>query len=368
MSQLFSPIRLRDLTVRNRVFVAPMCQYSSEDGMPTDWHKVHLGSRAAGGAGLVMQEATAVSPEGRISPWDAGLWSDGQARAYGRINDFVSRHGAVPAIQLAHAGRKASTDAPWRGGKALPPGRGGWQTLGPSPVPFDAASPAPREMTPRDIDDVVAQFVSATRRSADAGFQVVEVHAAHGYLLHEFLSPLSNRRTDDFGGSLANRCRFPLRVAAAVREAWPGRLPVFVRISATDWVEGGWDLPQSIEFSRMLKDVGVDLIDCSSGGNVPDAKIPVAPGYQVPFAEAIRREVGIATGAVGLITEAHQAEGIITSGRADCVLIARAFLNDPYWALHAAHALGADADWPVQYLRGRPQSARVEAAPPPAKA
>ena len=363
MSHLFSPIRLRELTVKNRVFVSPMCQYSSEDGLPTDWHFVHLASRAVGGAGLVMHEATAVSPEGRISPWDAGLWSDEQARAYRRINTAIARHGAVPAIQLAHAGRKASTDAPWRGGKALSPAQGGWPTIGPSPLPFDDHSPAPREMTPRDVDEVVAQFVAAAGRSLDAGFEVVEVHAAHGYLLHEFLSPLSNRRGDQYGGPLANRCRFPLRVAAAVREAWPSRLPVFVRISATDWVEGGWDLPQSIEFAKMLKDVGVDLIDCSSGGNVPGARIPVAPGYQVPFAEAVRRGAGVATGAVGLITEPGQAEEIVAAGRADCVLLARAFLRDPYWALHAAQQLGAESEWPVQYVRARPQSPRVESAP-----
>src|SRR4051812_37368899 len=272
MAHLFSPLTLRDLTFKNRVFVSPMCQYSSVDGFPTDWHLVHLGSRAIGGAALVMQEATGVSPEGRISPWDAGLWSEAQASAYSRITKFIKEHGAVPAIQLAHAGRKASTDVPWRGGGPLPPERGGWQTIAPSPIPFDAGQPVPREMTRQDIDEVVAQFVRSARLALDVGFEVAEVHAAHGYLLHEFLSPLSNRRTDPYGGALVGRCRFPLRVAAAVREAWPSRWPVFVRISATDYAEDGWDLLQAIEFSRMLKDVGVDLIDCSSGGNVARAR------------------------------------------------------------------------------------------------
>ena len=363
MSHLFSPLTLRDLSIRNRVFVSPMCQYSSENGFPTDWHFVHLGSRAVGGAGLVMQEATAVSPEGRISPWDAGIWSHDHAAAYRGTTQFIRRHGAVPAIQLAHAGRKASSDVPWRGGGAIPPEKGGWQTIAPSPIPFDTHSPVPREMSRRDIDDVVGQFVRAARQSLAAGFEVVEVHAAHGYLLQEFLSPLSNRRSDEYGGSLDNRCRLPVRVAAAVREAWPSKWPVFVRISATDWAEGGWDLAQSIELARMLKDAGVDLIDCSSGGNVPRAKIPVGPGYQVPFAEAIRREAGVATGAVGMITEAAQAERIVASGQADCVLLARAFLRDPYWAIHAAQELGAETDWPVQYVRARPTSPRVEAAP-----
>jgi 2,4-dienoyl-CoA reductase-like NADH-dependent reductase (Old Yellow Enzyme family) len=368
MSHLFSPFRLRELTFKNRVFVSPMCQYSSEGGFPTDWHLVHLGSRAVGGAALVMQEATAVSPGGRISPWDAGLWSDDQAKAYRRITRFIAEHGAVPAIQIAHAGRKASTDAPWRNRGALTPEQGGWQTIAPSPVPFDDKSPAPREMSKRDIDEVVAQFATTARLSVAAGFEVAEIHAAHGYLLHEFLSPLSNRRSDEYGGSLANRCRLALRVASAVREAWPSKWPLFVRISATDWVEGGWDLPQSIELARMLKDAGADLIDCSSGGNAPNAKIPVAPGYQVPFAEAVRREAQVPTGAVGLITEPHQAEQIIATGQADCVLLARAFLRDPYWPVHAAELLGAEVDWPVQYVRARTASKRAETAPPPAKA
>jgi 2,4-dienoyl-CoA reductase-like NADH-dependent reductase (Old Yellow Enzyme family) len=353
MSRLFTPITLRNLTIRNRVFVSPMCQYSSEDGMPSTWHLVHLGSRAVGGAGLVMMEATGVSPEGRISPWDMGIWSDAHAIAMRPITDFIRGQGAAPGIQLAHAGRKASTDRPWTGGGLVPPARGGWQPVAPSPIPFDEKYAMPREMTPADIDKVVADFTAATRRAIDAGFDVVEIHVAHGYLMHEFLSPLSNHRKDDYGGSLANRLRLPLRVAKAVRETFPQHLPVFARLSCTDWVEGGWDLPQSIELSREFKSLGIDLIDCSSGAIVPHAKIPIGPGYQVPFAEAIRKEVGIPTGAVGMITEPAQAESILASAQADCVLIARAMLHDPYWALHAAEELGADADWPAQYLRGR---------------
>jgi len=353
MSKLFSPLKLRDLTFKNRVFVSPMCQYSAEEGMPTDWHFVHLGSRAAGGAGLVIAEATGVSPEGRISPWDTGIWSDAQADAFGRIVRFIKSQGAVAGIQLAHAGRKASTDAPWRGGKPLAREAGGWQPVAPSAIPFDQGHPVPREMTTTDIDKVVADFVAAAKRALRAGFEVLEIHAAHGYLLNEFLSPLSNRRTDDYGGSLANRMRLPLRVAEAVRSALPSGLPLFVRISATDWTEGGWDLPQSIELAKRLKDAGVDLIDCSSGGNAPRARIPLEPGYQVPFAEAIRRDAGVATGAVGLITEPMQAEQIVATGRADAVLLARALLRDPYWPLHAADALGAEVDWPVQYGRAK---------------
>ena len=363
MSRLFTPLRLRGLTLKNRVFVSPMCQYSAVDGMPTDWHFVHLGSRAAGGAALVMVEASGVSPEGRISPWDTGIWSDAHAAAFERIVAFIKSQGSVAGIQLAHAGRKASTDAPWRGGKPLSPGAGGWQPLGPSPLPFDEGHPVPKEMTAADIDKVVADFAAAARRAVAAGFEVVEVHAAHGYLLHEFLSPLSNRRTDDYGGPLENRARLALRVAVAVRSALPDDMPMFVRISATDWAEGGWDLQQSIELARGLKAAGADLIDCSSGGNVPRARIPLEPGYQVPFAEAIRREVGIATGAVGLITDSAHAESIVAGGRADAVLLARALLRDPYWPLHAADALGAEVDWPVQYAR-----AKQRPAAPPASA
>jgi 2,4-dienoyl-CoA reductase-like NADH-dependent reductase (Old Yellow Enzyme family) len=358
MSKLFSPVTLRDLTVRNRVFVSPMCQYSSVDGMPTDWHLVHLGSRAAGGAGLVMMEATGVSPEGRISPWDMGIWSDAHAEAMRPITRFIRSQSAVPAIQLAHAGRKASTDRPWNGGGLVAPADGGWQPVGPSPIPFDDKSPTPREMATADVDKVVQDFTAATRRALDAGFEAVEIHMAHGYLLHEFLSPLSNRRTDDYGGSFANRARLPMRIAAAVRQAWPDKWPVFARLSCTDWVEGGWDLPQSVELSKLLKGAGIDLIDCSSGAILPHAKIPLGPGYQVPFAEAIRKKAGIATGAVGMITKPSQAEVIVATGQADVVLIARQMLYDPYWALHAAEELDAGAPWPVQYLRSRPARKR----------
>jgi 2,4-dienoyl-CoA reductase-like NADH-dependent reductase (Old Yellow Enzyme family) len=353
MSMLFSPLRLRDVTFKNRVFVSPMCQYSSEDGLPTDWHLVHLGSRAVGGAALVMVEATAVSPEGRISPWDSGMWSDVHAAVFQRLVRFVKEQGSVPAIQLAHAGRKASTDRPWHGGKGVRPEDGGWQPIAPTAEAFAEGYPVPREMTKADVDAVVAQFRDAARRSLDAGFEVVEIHMAHGYLLHEFLSPLTNRRTDDYGSSLANRMRLPLRVARAVREVWPDRLPLFARLSCIDWVEGGWDLPQSIELSRRLKEAGVDLIDCSSGGIVPYAKIELGPGYQVPFAEAIRREAGLATGAVGMITEPRQAEQIVLTGQADAVLLARALLRDPYWPLHAAQELGTDLEWAVQYARAK---------------
>jgi 2,4-dienoyl-CoA reductase-like NADH-dependent reductase (Old Yellow Enzyme family) len=353
MSRLFSPIRFRELTIRNRVFVSPMCQYSSEDGMPTDWHLVHLGARAAGGAGLVMQEATAVTPDGRISPQDAGIWSDAHAAAYRRIAAFIASQGAVPAIQLAHAGRKASTVRPWDGAGdgAVPAGQGNWQPIGPGPEPFADHYTKPREMTSADADTLVAQFAAAARRAWDAGFKVAEVHAAHGYLLHSFLSPLSNHRTDEYGGSFDNRARLTLRITEAVRAAWPADMPVFVRLSCTDWVEGGWDLSQTIELAKRLRDVGVDLIDCSSGGNTPRAKIPVGPDYQVPFAEAVRKEAGVATGAVGMITDAKQAEAVVADGRADAVLLARELLRDPHWPLRAAAELGAEVRWPVQYER-----------------
>ncbi len=350
MSRLFTAFSLRGVEFRNRVFVSPMCQYSSRNGLPNDWHMVHLGSRAVGGAGLVCVEATGVSPEGRISSGDTGLWSEEHTKAFEPIASFVKSQGARAAIQLAHAGRKASTDVPWRGGKPLSEEQGGWQTLAPSAVPF-GDWPAPRKMTRDDIETVTLQFADAARRALEAGFEVVELHMAHGYLLHEFLSPLSNRREDEFGGSLENRVRFPLQVAEAVRAVWPEDLPLFARISATDWVEGGWDIGQSVQLSRRLKERGVDLIDCSTGGLVPGARIPVAPNYQVPFAEQIRSEAGVATGAVGLITEPEQAEEIITSGKADAVFLARAELRDPYWPIHAAKRLGAQAPWPVQYGR-----------------
>ncbi len=353
-ARLFSPLRLRELEFKNRIFVSPMCQYSAVDGVPTDWHLVHLGSRAVGGAGLVMTEATAVSPEGRISPFDTGIWSREQAAKFRGIAAFIRQHGAVAGIQLAHAGRKASTDAPWRGGKPLSAGDGGWEPIAPGPFPFAEGHPVPREMTEADMERVRSAFVASARHAREAGFEVVEVHMAHGYLLHEFLSPLTNRRADAFGGSLENRLRFPVSVARAVREEWADRLPVFVRVSATDWVEGGWDLPQTVALAWELKSVGIDMVDCSSGGNVPDAKIPAGPGFQAPFAPAVRREAGIATGAVGLITEPAQADRIVSAGEADAVLIGREFLRDPYWPLHAARTLGVDVPWPSQYERGKP--------------
>lgn len=347
MSQLFTPLTLRGLTLKNRILVSPMCQYSAPDGVPTDWHFVHLGSRAVGGAAAVIAEATAVSAVGRISPGDTGLYTDAQQEAFARIVAFLKGAGAVAGIQLGHAGRKASCVAPWEGGGPLP--SGGWEPIAPSPLPFADGYPVPG---PVDLEAVLEEYRRATRRALAAGFQLVEVHAAHGYLLHQFLSPLSNQRTDEYGGSLENRMRFPLRVVAAVREEWPG--PLFVRVSATDWApEGGWDLEQTVVFARRLKELGVDLVDCSSGGTLPRPKIPTGPGYQVPFAEAVRREVGIPTGAVGMITEPAQAEEIVASGKADVVLLARAMLADPYWALRAADVLGVKVPWPDQYLRSR---------------
>jgi 2,4-dienoyl-CoA reductase-like NADH-dependent reductase (Old Yellow Enzyme family) len=349
-SRLFTPLTLRSITFAHRVFVSPMCQYSCEDGMPNEWHLVHLGSRAVGGAALTVVEASGVSPEGRITPWDAGIWSEKHAVAWKRVADFVRAQGSVCGIQLAHAGRKASCNKPWLGGKPLAAGEGAWTTLGPSAVAF-GHYPVPRAMTVAEIEATVEDFRNAARHSAQAGFDVVEVHGAHGYLLHEFCSPLSNLRTDAYGGSLDNRLRFPLAVARAVRESWPQELPVLYRLSATDWFEGGWDLEQSIELARRLKAIGIDMIDCSSGGNIHDQKIRLGPGYQVPFAEAIRREAGIPTGAVGLIADAVQAEEIVFHERADAVFLARAFLRDPYWPRHAAKALGVEMPWPDPYKR-----------------
>jgi len=351
MAELFDPLEIRGVRFRNRIFVSPMCQYSSDDGAPNDWHFIHLGSRAVGGAGLVMVEASAVSPEGRITFWDSGLWNDDQARAFLRITSFVEDNGAVAGIQLAHAGRKASTEKPWNGGRVIKDGPHSWTPVAPSAIPFRDGDPAPHAMTQRDIDKVVSDFERSTELALDAGFRVVELHFAHGYLLHEFLSPLWNQRDDEYGGSLENRMRLPLRVAECVRKKWPEELPLFVRISATDWAEGGWDIVQSVEFCKRLRDIGVDLVDCSSGGAVAHAKIEIGPGYQVPFARAIRHEAKIATGAVGMITEARQANEIIENGSADAVLMARQFLRDPYFPLHAAKELGVAVDWPVQYDR-----------------
>ncbi len=351
---LFESIGLRGVTLRNRIGVSPMCQYSSEDGFANDWHLVHLGRFATGGAGLVISEATAVVPEGRISPQDLGIWDDAHVDGLARITRFLREHGAVAGIQLAHAGRKASTRRPWEGSGAVPPESGGWEVVAPSAVAFSETYPQPRELTEEGIRGVVDAFRTAAARALEAGFEVAEVHAAHGYLLHQFLSPLSNRRTDRYGGEFENRIRLTLEVVDAVREVWPERLPLFVRISATDWVEGGWTPDESVELARRLKDHGVDLVDCSTGGLVPGAKIPVAPGYQVPFAERIRKEAGIATAAVGLITEPEQADRIVRDGHADMVLLARELLRQPHWPLLAAHRLGVDVDWPPQYARARP--------------
>jgi 2,4-dienoyl-CoA reductase-like NADH-dependent reductase (Old Yellow Enzyme family) len=353
MRHLFGAITLRELSIRNRIFVSPMCQYCSRDGVPTDWHLVHLGSRAVGGAGLVMVEASAVAPEGRISPDDSGIWNSEQAEAFSRIARFIREQGAAPGIQLAHAGRKASTDLPWNGGGPLDAKHRGWQPVAPSPLPYAPGYPVPREATAEDLEYILGQFASAARRSAEAGFQVAEVHMAHGYLLHEFLSPLSNERNDEFGGSLENRLRFPLRVAKAVRDTWPEHLPVFVRVSASDWVDGGWDLTQTLELAAQLKKMGIDLIDCSSGGVVPEGAPPFGPGFQTPFASAIKKEICIPTGAVGYISDAAQAEQVVATGLADAVLLARGMLKDPYWPLHAAKALGVDLPWPVQYERAK---------------
>jgi len=354
MVHLFDPLSLRDVTLPNRIAVSPMCQYSAAGGVPNDWHLVHLGSRAVGGAGLVLTEATAVAPEGRISPDDLGLWNDAQVDAFARITAFVRAQGSVAGVQLAHAGRKASTWRPWSGQGAVPPGQGGWQPLGPGTQPFTSGYPAPRAMAPADIDGAVAAFGEAARRALEAGFSVVEVHAAHGYLLHEFLSPLSNDRTDRYGGDFENRTRFLLRVVERIRQVWPERLPVLVRLSLTDWVEGGWDLPQSIELARRLAGAGVDLIDCSSGGNVPQARVPVGTGFQTSMAAEVKRTAGVKTGAVGMITSPAQADHIVRTAQADCVLLARAMLRDPYWPLHAARELGCQVAWPAQYLRAAP--------------
>lgn len=351
MTHLFTPLTLRGLTLPNRIAVSPMCQYQAEEGLPTDWHLVHLGGLAQGGAGLVFTEAAAILPEGRISPEDLGIWNMDQAEALAPIAHFIKGQGAVPAIQLAHAGRKASTFAPWRGSGSVPPDQGGWTPVGPSPLPFDAGWTEPEMIDEGGIIRVIDAFMDAARRSLAAGFQVIEVHAAHGYLLHQFLSPLSNRRTDTYGGSFENRTRLLREVVGALRAILPAELPLFVRISATDWVPGGWDLDQSVALAIELKALGVDLVDCSSGGGAAGAKIALGPGYQVPFAARIRTEAGIATGAVGLITEPEQAERVLAEGSADLVLLGRELLRDPRWPLRAAQALGAEVPWPAPYAR-----------------
>jgi 2,4-dienoyl-CoA reductase-like NADH-dependent reductase (Old Yellow Enzyme family) len=360
MAHLFDPLSIRDLTFANRVFVSPMCEYSSTDGYANDWHFVHLGSRAVGGAGLVLTEATAIVPEGRISPQDLGIWSDDHIAPLARIVRFIREQGSVAGMQLAHAGRKASTYRPWEGLGTVPENAGGWtNVVAPSAVAFADHYPEPQALTSDGIQEIVAAFAEAARRACEAGFRVIEIHAAHGYLIHEFLSPLSNRRQDAYGGSFENRTRLLREIVAAVRSSWPEGAPLFVRISATDWIDGGWDIQQSVELARRLKEIGVDLIDCSSGGNVAHAQIPVGPGYQTRFAEQIRRETGIMTGAVGMIVSPAQAEHIVATGQADAVIIAREFLRDPYWPLRAARELGQPISWPVQYLRAAPEGAQA---------
>src|SRR5258707_5908980 len=360
MTHLFDPLAIRDITFANRVFVSPMCQYSSTDGYANDWHFVHLGSRAVGGAGLVLTEATAVLPEGRISPQDLGIWKDDHIDPLARIVRFIHEQGSAAGLQLAHAGRKASTYAPGKGHGRIPESEGGWNNVvAPSALLFTEGYPMPQALSIDGIQNIVSAFAAAARRACEAGFGVIEIHAAHGYLIHEFLSPLSNQRTDAYGGSFENRTRILREPVAAVRGLWPERAPLFVRISATDWIDGGWDIEQSVELARQLSDLGADLIDCSSGGNVAHAKIPAGPGYQTPFAEQIRREANILTGAVGMITSPIQAEHILVTGQADAVIIARELLRDPYWPLRAARELGQPISWPIQYLRAAPEGSQA---------
>jgi 2,4-dienoyl-CoA reductase-like NADH-dependent reductase (Old Yellow Enzyme family) len=351
---LFDPLQIRDILLRNRIVVSPMCQYSSTDGFASDWHLVHLGSRAVGGASLIFTEACAVSPEGRISPQDLGIWKDDHIAFLSRITRFLLSQGTVPGIQLAHAGRKASTPPPWHSGGFIPESEGGWKPVAPSAIGFSDTYAQPAALDAAGIQKVIKDFTAAATRASQAGFQVIEIHSAHGYLLHEFLSPLANHRTDSYGGSFENRTRLLLEVVTAVRRVWPVCYPLFVRISASDWVPGGWDIEQSVALAELLGPLGVDLIDCSSGGMVPNAQIPVAPGFQVPFADQIRQRTGILTGAVGMITNASQADAILNGDKADVVILAREFLRQPYWPLAIARDLGFPVTWPVQYLRAAP--------------
>lgn len=353
MLKLSTPLTIKEITFKNRIVISPMCQYSADDGFASDWHLVHYGSRAVGGASLIIQEATAVSAKGRITAGDLGLYKDEHIRKLLEITSFIHQQGSVAGIQLAHAGRKASCAKPWNGGKQLKENMGGWKTVAPSAIAFNPDDEAPEAMDIEGINKIIDDFKSAARRALQAGFKLMEIHAAHGYLIHQFLSPLSNHRTDTYGGSFTNRIRLLLEIVKAVRSIWPQNLPLFVRISATDWADGGWNITEAIQLSSILKTNGVDLIDCSSGGMVPYAKIPLAPGYQVAFAESIKKETGILTGAVGLITEVQQAENIIMSEQADLVLIARASLRDPYFALHASQISGDEIEWPLQYLRAK---------------
>ncbi|MGI4022211.1 MAG: NADPH dehydrogenase NamA [Janthinobacterium lividum] len=356
MAKLFEPIKIKSIELKNRIVISPMCQYSSADGFANDWHFVHLGSRAVGGAGLIITEAAAVSPEGRITPDDLGIWKDEHIAELKKIVGFIHDNGSVAGIQLAHAGRKASHQSPWKGSELIPSNEPeGWQTIAPSAIAYKEGADAPIALDEAGIEKVISDFKEATRRSIEVGFKVIELHAAHGYLLHQFLSPLTNQRTDQYGGSFENRIRFLLEVTAAVQEIWPADLPLFVRISATDWAEGGWTAAESVKLSAILKEKGIDLIDCSTAGLVSWQKIPGGPGFQVPFAEQIKKETGILTGAVGLLTEAVQMEEIVASGKADLVLIARESLRDPYFPLHAAQQLGVDLAWPNQYDRAKHQ-------------
>lgn len=354
MSLLLSPITIKDVTFRNRITISPMCQYSSVDGYATDWHLVHLGSRSVGGAGLIIQEATAVSPEGRISVDDLGIYKDEHTEKLKNIVAFIHEHGAVAGIQLAHAGRKASSAAPWNGGRQLGVKEGGWETVAPSPLAFTAGDRLPEQLDGKGITKVINDFKVAAHRAVMVGYKVAEIHAAHGYLIHQFLSPLSNQRTDAYGGSFENRIRLLMEVVKAVQTVWPQNFPLFVRISVTDWAEQGWDTEEAVQLAHLLKWEGVDLIDCSSGGLVSHAKIPLGPGYQVPFAERIKKETGILTGAVGLITGIQQSEDILQQGKADLILLARTSLREPYFALHAASLMGDDITWPKQYQRAKP--------------
>lgn len=350
--KLFTPLTLRSLTLPNRIAVAPMCQYSAEDGFVNDWHLVHLGSRAVGGAGLVIVEAAGVVPEGRITPADLGIWKDEHIAPLQRITRFIEQQGAFAGIQLAHAGRKGSDWRPWDGKKGNATAEfGGWQPVGPSPIAFSEDRLAPTELTTADIKGIVQAFAEAAVRAHKAGFKVIEIHAAHGYLAHQFLSPLSNKRTDQYGGSFENRTRLLLEITTAARQAWPAELPLFVRLSATEWTEGGFDIDDTVKLCKLLRELGVDLIDTSSGGNVATARIPAAPGYQTQLAQRIRHDVNIPTGAVGLITDAAQAEHVLQTSQADLVLLARELLRDPYWPLHAAAQLKAEVPWPPQYIR-----------------
>lgn len=351
---LFAPLKIRDVSFRNRIVVSPMCQYSSTEGFANDWHFVHLGTRAVGGAALVFTEAAAVTPEGRISPDDLGIWKDEHIEYLGRIVRFITQQGAVAGMQLAHAGRKASTAAPWLGGHAVSEAERGWRpVLAPSAIPFTDKHPVPQALDEAGIGCIVRAFGQAAERAFHAGLQVLEIHAAHGYLLHSFLSPLSNHRQDAYGGSFENRTRMLRDVAKEIRAQWPERYPLFLRVSCTDYAEGGWDVEQSVELARQVRSLGVDLVDCSSGGLIPNVKIPLGSGYQTGFAERIRKEAGILTGAVGMITAPEQADHIIRSGQADVVVMARELLRHPYWPLDAAHRLGAEVPWPNQYLRAK---------------